>query len=45
MRQYGFEPGNVTSQQPQPAWLLELATLLLQPKMKTFLAQVASLGQ
>jgi len=40
-----FDASNIAPQQMQPAWLLELATLLLQTQMKALLAQVASLGK
>jgi hypothetical protein len=40
-----LDPGNVPSQEAQPAWLFQLATLLLQPEVKPFLAQVPPFGQ
>src|ERR1043166_5633479 len=45
LRKNCFKPGNVAPQQAQSAWLLELATLLLQTQVQAFLAQVASFGQ
>jgi hypothetical protein len=45
LRQLCFDPRNVPSKEAQPAWLLQLATLLLQPEVKPFLAQVTPFSQ
>jgi hypothetical protein len=36
LRQLCFDPGNVPSQEAQPAWLFQLATLLLQAAGEAF---------
>jgi len=45
LRQSCLNSRHIAPQQTQPAWLFELAALLLQTQMQAFLAQVASLGQ
>jgi hypothetical protein len=45
LRQLCFDPGNVPPQETQPAWLFQLATLLLQPEVKPFLTQVPPFSQ
>src|SRR5213078_2421698 len=40
-----LNPGHFAPQQTQPARLLELSALLLQPQMQTFLPQIALLRQ
>jgi len=44
LREGRFDPRDIAPQQAQPAWLLELAALLLQTQMQTLLAEVAPLG-
>jgi len=44
LREGCFNPGDIPPQQAQSAWLLELATLLLQTQMQTLLAEIAPLG-
>jgi len=39
------DPRHIAPQQTQPAWLLELAALLLQTQMQTFLAEIAPFRQ
>jgi hypothetical protein len=45
LREGCFNPGDIAPQRAQPAWLLELAALLLQTQMQTLLAEIAPLGQ
>jgi hypothetical protein len=41
----GLDPRHFASEKFQPAWLFELAALLLETEMQTFLAQIALFGQ
>ena len=45
LRKNRVDPRHIAPQQTQPAWLLELAALLLQTQMQTFLAEIAPFRQ
>jgi hypothetical protein len=45
LRQNGFDAGYVAPQQSKTAWLFQLAALLLQTQVQTFLTQIALFGQ